>query len=87
VSTGNYQFYVWKYLGYKIVNINGRETTKDKTVCKICVNDVSYMTGNTSNMPTHLMNPTIAFVILCALRELKDNGPFANIVSLTLSWH
>ena len=50
----NYQFYVWKYLGFKIVNINGRETTKDKTVCKICVNDVSYMTGNTSNMPTHL---------------------------------
>jgi hypothetical protein len=49
----NYQFYVWKYLGYKIVNINGRETTKDKTVCKICVNDVSYKTGNTSNMPTH----------------------------------
>jgi hypothetical protein len=40
-----YQFYVWKYLGYKIVNINGRETTKDKIVCKICVNDVSYMTG------------------------------------------
>jgi hypothetical protein len=36
----NYQFYVWKYLGFKIVNINGRETTKDKTVCKICVNDV-----------------------------------------------
>jgi hypothetical protein len=53
----NYQFYVWKYLGFKIVNINGRETTKDKTVCKICVNDVSYMTGNTSNMPTinHLL--------------------------------
>ena len=31
-----------------------------------------------------VMNPTIAFVILCALGELKDSGPFANIVSLTL---
>jgi len=27
---------------------------KDKTVCKICVNGVSYKTDNTSNMPTHL---------------------------------
>jgi len=32
-----------------------------------------------------VMNPTIAFVILCALRELKDSGPFTNIVLLTLS--
>jgi hypothetical protein len=46
----NYQFYAWKYLGFKIVNINGRETTKDKTVCKICMNDVSYKTGNDHNM-------------------------------------
>jgi hypothetical protein len=31
-----------------------------------------------------VMNPTIAFVILCALAELKDSEPFANIVSLIL---
>ena len=47
----NYQLHAWKYFGFKIVNINGRETTKEQTVCKICVNDVSY---NTGNMLTHL---------------------------------
>jgi len=49
-----YRFHVWKYFGFKIVNIHGTETTdKDKTVCKICMN-ASYTTGNTSNMSTHL---------------------------------
>jgi hypothetical protein len=28
-----------------------------------------------------VMNPTIAFVILCALGESKDSGPFANSVT------
>jgi hypothetical protein len=43
--SANYRFNVWKYFGCKIVNINGTETTdKDKTICKICVNDASYGT-------------------------------------------
>jgi hypothetical protein len=42
--SANYRFNVWKYFGCKIVNINGTETTdKDKTICKICVNDASYI--------------------------------------------
>lgn len=32
-----------------------------------------------------VMNPIIAFEILCALGALKDSGPFTNIASLTLS--
>jgi hypothetical protein len=41
----------------QFVNINGTETTdKDKTVRKICVNDASYKTSNTSNMATHLQH-------------------------------
>ena len=44
--SANYQFHVWKYLGFKIINIHVNETetmNKDKTVRKICVNDVSYL--------------------------------------------
>jgi membrane-associated protease RseP (regulator of RpoE activity) len=43
------------FFGFKIVNINGTETTdKDKTIRKIWVNDARYKTDNTSNMSTHL---------------------------------
>ena len=45
----NYQLHVRKYFGFKIVNINGRETTKDQTLCKICVNDVSYQDRQYAN--------------------------------------
>ena len=50
----NYQFHVWKYFGFIIVNINGTETTDKDTVRKICVNNTSYKTGNNTSISTHL---------------------------------
>lgn len=36
----NNRSHVWKYVRFKIVNINETKTTnKDKTVCKMCMNE------------------------------------------------
>ena len=51
----SFRSFVWKYFRFKIQNVNGIEITdKERTVCKICFSDVSYKTGNISNMFTHL---------------------------------
>ena len=47
---------VWQYFGFEnIIDNNGiRTLDKSKTVCKQCHAQISYGTGNTTNMFTHL---------------------------------
>ena len=47
---------VWQYFGFaQITSDKGvQETDKTKSICKICKGSVSYSSGNTSNMSTHL---------------------------------
>lgn len=46
---------VWQYFGFQTIEENGvRRADKTKTICKVCYGNVSYATGNTSNMSTHL---------------------------------
>ena len=46
---------VWKHFGFEIVTVNGKQMTeREKRVCRICYNDVSYKAGITSNMPADL---------------------------------
>ena len=46
---------VWKHFGFKIITVNGKQVTEcEKTVCRICYNDVSFKAGKTSNMAAHL---------------------------------
>ena len=47
---------VWQYFGFEnIIDKNGiRTLDKSKTVCKECRAQISYGTGNTTNMLTHL---------------------------------
>ena len=46
---------VWQHFGFKVIVTDDKEVVeKEKTVCKICKQDVSYKAGNTSNMAMHL---------------------------------
>lgn len=46
---------VWQYFGFERIETNGiTQLDKSKTVCKTCHGSVSYATGTTSNMSTHL---------------------------------
>uniref|UniRef100_A0A8C4N752 Zinc finger BED domain-containing protein 1-like n=1 Tax=Eptatretus burgeri TaxID=7764 RepID=A0A8C4N752_EPTBU len=46
---------VWKHFGFPVVYENEvRKVNKSKTVCKHCSTSVTYPSGNTTNMITHL---------------------------------
>ena len=52
---GCYCSAVLKYFGFKIVTVNRKQLTeRERMVCRICYNDISYKARNTSKMASHL---------------------------------
>uniref|UniRef100_A0AAQ6A8D6 BED-type domain-containing protein n=1 Tax=Amphiprion ocellaris TaxID=80972 RepID=A0AAQ6A8D6_AMPOC len=55
-ASTSYRSAVWQHFGFA-VDYNDQGTkmvTKTKTVCKYCLTTIPYITGNTTNMTTHL---------------------------------
>ena len=54
-APAKYKLKVWQYFGFeKTVDNSVKSVNKTKTVCKVCQSDISYATGTTTNMFTHL---------------------------------
>lgn len=50
-----YRSKIWKHFGFPPSNDNPKQADRTKTICKICFTEVSYKTGTTTNMRTHII--------------------------------